>query len=311
MTVDSRRDAHDKLHRIAWMNTVMNFVLALGKGIIGVVFGSQALVADAVHSAADVVGSLAVVIGLRIARKPPDEDHPYGHGKAEVIAASIVAGFLLAAGIQVGYESTKSLFFKPVVPSLIAAIAAFVAIVWKELLFRYNYRLGKRLNSKGLLASAYDHRSDVFSSLAALLGILLSILGHHLHIRLLLRMDAIAGILVAILVLKIAVHIAQDSLQTLMDRVVLDNADIAPYNKFISHVSGVLGIDDLRVRDHGQYVIIDVKICVDGQITVEAGHDIAREVKRQMMESFPRVHDVFVHINPFRGDETSQGRQAP
>ncbi|MFB5190103.1 cation diffusion facilitator family transporter [Alicyclobacillus fastidiosus] len=305
LTRDERRG-----NQVAYANAVVNVLLAVGKGIVGVLAGSEALVADAVHSAADLIGSLAVIIGLRIARKPPDEDHPYGHGKAELIASIIVAGFLVAAAVEVGYTSATSLFHKPTRPDSIAAYTAFAAMLVKECLYHFNIRLGRRLHSKSLIASAYDHRSDVYSSMAAFIGIGLSLLGSHLHIHVLLYMDSVAGIFVAILVLKMAIEIAKDSLQSLMDRVVLEEQDLAPYMEAVQSVQGVRCIDEIRVRDHGQYVIVDLEIGVDAHITVAAGHDIAARVRSEMRAEFDRIQDVFVHVNPYYSEEERKDERA-
>lgn len=285
--------------RVAYVNVVFNVLLALGKGIVGVLANSDALIADAVHSAADVVGSFAVIIGLRIARKPPDRDHPYGHGKAELLAATVVAGLLVAAGVEVGFSSARSFFHSPTKPQMVAAYVALAAMVIKEVLFHVNFRLGKRMMSKSLMASAYDHRSDVYSSLAAFIGIVLSIIGSDFHIRWLRYMDAAAGVFVALLVLKMALDIAKDSLQSLMDRVVLEEENITPYVQAAQSVVGVRRIDEIRVRDHGQYVIVDIEIGVDADITVAAGHDIAAKVRGVLTIEFTRIQDVFVHVNPY------------
>jgi cation diffusion facilitator family transporter len=287
---------------MSYINALANVLLAVGKGIVGALAGSDALIADAVHSAADLVGSLAVIIGLRIAQKPPDEDHPYGHGRAELIAATIVSGFLVAASVEVAYNSIRSFFFAPTKPQLVAAGTAFAAMIVKEVLFRYNIRLGHKLNSKSLIASAYDHRSDVFSSFAAFIGILLSIVGLHLHIVWLRYMDAVAGVFVALLVLKMAIEIAKDSLQSLMDRVVLEEENLTPYMRAARSVPGVERIDDIRVRDHGQYVMVDIEIGVDADITVAAGHDIAAHVRATLRSEFELIQDVFVHVNPHYKD---------
>ncbi len=296
------KNSEYELKFAAWCNAIINTILTGGKGIVGVAAGSQALLADAIHSAADVAGSLAVIIGLRIAKIPPDVDHPYGHGRAEVIAASIVAGFLVAAGLNVMVNSVKSLLHPAVSPHTVAAFAAFVAVVIKEFLYHYNFQLGTRLHSKSMIATAYDHRSDVFSSFAALVGIGLSIWGHRVHLRWLMHMDAVAGFFVALLILKMAYGIAQDSLQTLMDRVILSEAELASYQKVILDVAGVRHVDGIRVRDHGQYVVADVEICVDAKITVDEGHGIAAEVRKSMIDKFQRVQDVFVHVNPYYGE---------
>lgn len=292
--------------RVAYLNAVMNVILAVGKGVIGVIGHSDALIADAVHSAADLVGSLAVIIGLRIAQKPPDEDHPYGHGKAELIAATIVAGFLIAAALEVGYSSAKSLFHSPSTPQLLTAYAALAAMVVKEVLYRFNIGIGRRLKSKSLVASAYDHRSDVYSSLAAFIGIMLSIIGKHFGVAWLSYMDAVAGLFVAVLVLKMAIEIAKDSLQSLMDRVVLEEENLSPYTTLVETIPGVRRIDEIRVRDHGQYVIVDLEIGVDATITVAAGHDIAADVRSSMRQEFARIQDVFVHVNPYYGEDNER-----
>ncbi|WP_067619572.1 cation diffusion facilitator family transporter [Alicyclobacillus acidiphilus] len=289
--------------RAAYTNAVLNVLLAAAKGIVGVIASSDALIADAVHSASDLAGSVAVIIGLRIASKPPDEDHPYGHGKAELLAATIVAGLLVAASIEVGISSVTSFFHPPKTPDMVAAYVALIAIVVKEFLFRYNYRLGKQMMSKSLMAQAYDHRSDVYSSLAALVGILLSIVGRRLGVHWLMYMDAAAGTFVALLVLKMAIDIAKDALRPLMDRVVLEEENLAPYRQQVEQIEGVCAIDELRVRDHGQYVIVDIEISVDSRITVAEGHDIAAEVRQVLRSQFERVQDVFVHVNPY--DKTS------
>lgn len=288
--------------RGVWSSLIVNAALTVGKGGVGLIAGSQALFADAVHSGADLVGSIAVLVGLRVARKPPDEDHPYGHGKAELLSSSIVAALLIAAALDVGVSSVRSLWRLPHTPYLASAYAAMAAVIVKEIMYQYNYRIGKRLNSKSLMASALDHRSDVFSSIAALVGIGLSLVGHWAGIKWLLRMDSIAGAFVSVLILKIGYDILQDSAQLLMDRVV-QGEPVAEFEQTILSVAGVEHIDELRVRDHGQYLLIDVEISVNAQATVAAGHEIAARVKQGLMQTFPRIHDVLVHVNPYYPDE--------
>jgi cation diffusion facilitator family transporter len=278
----------------------MNVLLTVVKGSVGWWTGSRALVADAVHSAADVIASLVVIVGLRIANKPPDENHPYGHGKAELLSSALVGLFLLAAAVDVGYGAIHALSEPPPAPHVLAAATALAAIVIKEALFQYSYRLGQRLNSRSLLASAYDHRSDVVSSTAALLGIVLSLAGAHWGIPWLLRMDAAASALVAVLIGKMGIEVMRDATRVLMDTAAAP-MELDAYRGFIEQIEGVQRIDELRIRDHGRYVIVDVKIGVDAGITVAEGHDIAAEVKRRMMEAYPRVLDVFVHVNPYYG----------
>ncbi len=261
---------------------------------------SKALIADAVHSASDIAGSLAVYIGLRAAKQPPDKDHPYGHGKAESIAAIIVAVILFLAGLQIGRSSIESFFVEVEVPKGLAIYAVLISIVLKEALFRYKYRLGKKLNSTALIVNAYEHRSDVYSSLAALVGIGASILGGKFHVSWLIYGDAIAGIVVSILVLRMAWKlgaIGANAIHTTLDHV-MHEEDIVDFIEVVNSVPGVKEIGELLAREHGYYVIIDLKISVDPYITVEAGHEIGKNVKRKLMDN-PNVHNVFVHINPY------------
>lgn len=282
----------------AWVGIIGNLVLAGLKLVIGLSAKSQALIADAVHSASDVVGSVAVLIGLRAAERPPDEDHPYGHGKAESISAIIVSVMLALVGFEIGSASVKSLFSPLEAPGLIAVWAAIGSMIIKEWMFRYKYNLGKELNSQSLIANAWEHRSDVFSSFAALIGIGGAIIGGRYNIPWLLYLDPLAGIFVSGLVLKMAYDIFKDSIHTTLDHV-LHEEETVELRKAIEAVEGVIRIDSLRAREHGHYQIVDVKVSVDPNITVEQGHRIGKQVKQTLLDSFSQVRDVFVHINPF------------
>jgi cation diffusion facilitator family transporter len=303
----SGHEDHRQAQAGAWASVIVNLLLTAGKGAVGVFAGSRALVADAVHSAADLAGSIAVIVGLMVARKPPDADHPYGHGKAELISSGIVAGLLAAAGLEVAVGAVMSLFRPAEQPQVLAAWVAAAAVVVKEVMFQYNYRLGKRLHSQSLIASAMDHRSDVLSSLAALVGILLSRAGAEWQVHWLVRMDAVASLVVAVLIFKMGYEIAKDAVHVLMDRVV-EGEQVKTYEDVILSVPGVAHIDELRVRDHGRYVVIDVKISVDARMSVAEGHGIAAEVKERLITRLPRVLDVLVHVNPCYPDE-EEGRR--
>ncbi|RKD24661.1 cation transporter [Ammoniphilus oxalaticus] len=294
-------DRFKKAEFAAWLGIVGNIGLAVGKGIIGLSANSKALVADAVHSASDVVGSLAVLIGLRAAKKPPDEDHPYGHGKAESITAMIVGMLLFIIGLQVGYGSIKALFQPLSSPGLIAVFAAFVSMALKEAMFRYKYRLGKRLKSPALIANAWEHRSDVYSSLAAMVGIGGAIIGSKYGHPFLLYLDPIAGIIVSLLVLKMSYDIMKESIHNTLDHVMRSD-DARSLVEAVEKVDGVLAVDQLLAREHGHYVIVDVKIAVKPNITVEKGHAIGKSVKMRLISDFDNVHDVMVHINPYYSD---------
>lgn len=285
----------------AMLGVIINILLALIKWGVGIYSGSRALVADAVHSASDVAGSLAVYLGLKAAKRPPDEDHPYGHGKAESIAAIIVAVLLFLVGIEIG-KSSFTAFFSPIeAPKTIAIVAVALSIIVKEILFRYKYKLGKELNSDALIVNAYEHRSDVYSSIAALIGIGSAIIGGKLGIDWLEYADPVAGIIVSIMVLKMAWSLGKESIHNTLDHV-LHEEDTIELRKTVEDIKEVKQIDELHAREHGSYVIIDLKISVDPTMTVEEGHRVGKEVKKKLLE-IKNVHNVFVHINPYHNRE--------
>lgn len=290
-----------KAEFVAIVGIVGNLILAVMKWGIGLYANSRALMADAVNSASDVAGSLAVLIGLKAAKQPPDEDHPYGHGKAESIAAIIVAVLLVLVGFQIGESSFRS-FFAPIeAPKTVAIYAVILSIVVKEAMFRYTYDQAKKLKSDALIVTAYDHRSDVYSSFAALIGIGAAIVGGHFQIEWLEYADPVAGIVVSIMILKMAWTLGKEAIHNTMDHVLHDE-DTLELRKLVETVPEVKKIDALHAREHGPYVIIDLKISVDPHITVEEGHLVGKAVKKKLMEK-TNVEDVFVHINPYNPED--------
>lgn len=294
---------HTKQVLIAtWVGIFFNTLLAIMKGIAGFISGSRALLADALHSTSDIVGSFVILFGVRIAAKPPDEEHPYGHGKAENIASIIVALLLIIVGIEISISSIKVLFGDiPTAPGKLALIVIIISILIKEALFHYKYRLGKKYNSAALVAEAWHHRSDSLSSIAALIGIGLAIIGEAFQLTYLLYGDALAGIVVSIIVIKVGYDLAKDSSVVMLEKV-LDQQEIYPYTKTASDIDGVQRIDEILARTHGSYVVIDIKISVDPNLTVKQGHDIAHVLKNNLKSTHNEIADVFVHVNPYLTD---------
>lgn len=286
--------------KATWIGIIVNIFLAIIKAIGGILSGSRALIADALHSASDIVGSVVVLFAVKIANKPPDKEHPYGHGKAENVASIIVALLLIFVGFEISLSSTKIFFGEnPPAPGTIALVILIISIIIKEILFQYKYWLGKKYNSSALISEAWHHRSDSLSSLAALVGVGLAIIGEKYKIDLLLYGDAIAGIIVSIIVIKVGYELARDSSNVILEQVLSDQ-EIEKYIDTVLDIDGVKEIDELLARTHGQYVIIDIKLSVDASITVLEGHDIAVFVKNALMETYPEVEDVLVHINPYK-----------
>jgi cation diffusion facilitator family transporter len=292
--------------RLAGLSLLLNVVLTAAKAAVGLVLRSDALLADAAHSGADVAGSIAVLIGLNVARRPADREHPYGHGKAEVIAASLVAILLVLAGLDVVWTSGRAFFSPAARPHWVAFAVALAAAALKEWMYHYQLRAGRALASPALTAGAADHRSDVYSSLAAAAGIGLALIGQYTGVGWLLYADPLAGLLVAAVVVRIGYRLALDSFAHLMDQVVdADTTD--SIGRLVSRIEGVQSLDDIRVRSAGPYWMVDVKIGVDPEISVRAGHDVARVVKRQVIDEYRQVRDVLVHVNPHGEDDGDDG----
>lgn len=292
----------DQAESGAWIGIAGNLVLAVVKFAAGWMSGSKALIADAANSASDVAGSAAVLIGVKAAKKPPDAEHPYGHGKAESISAIIVSILLILAGFEAGISAVQAIWAgETLIPPWYTLAVVIFAIIVKEGLFRYTFRLGKRLNNQALIANAWDHRSDVYSSLTVLVGVGGSMLGGLWNMPWLAYLDPTAGIVVSILVLRTGYRLIVISIQNTMDHV-LNDEDASEIREAVEHVKGVIAVDSLRARENGRFLIVDVKISVNPSITVQEGHTIAKSVKRILMLRFPRIVDVFVHVNPYESE---------
>lgn len=281
-----------------WISLIANVVLTIIKLVVGMLFHSQVLIADGIHNAGDVIAVGAAYSSMRVSNKPADEDHPYGHGKAEVLGAFIVAIILGFASIYMGYHAVTALFGPPSSSHIIALIAALVSLLIKQILYVYTMRVGRQMNSRGLIATAYDHLADVYASIAASVGIGLVLIGQWLEIPLLLYGDPIAGLIVSFLVLKLAWEMGKESFDILMDRI-LPIEQIAGFMNVIYSNPDVKRIDRLRAREHGHYVLIDLRISVIGSLTVQEGHDIIRQLKTSIITAYPNVDEVLIHLNPW------------
>jgi len=285
-----------------WVSLVSNIVLTVLKIVVGTIFQSPVLLADGYHNAGDVIASGATLTSMRISKRPADEDHPYGHGKAEVISSSIVGIILMFAACYIAFESIKVFFHEPEKASIIALITAIISLVWKLVLYVYTMRMGKKTNSKGLIATAYDHLADVYASFAAVIGISLALYGEAKHIEILLYGDPIAGIIVTILVFKLAYGMLLEAGAILMEKSVsqeiLDN-----FQGLLLTIPEVKRIDRLRARELGHYVLVDIRVGIPGNLTIQEGHDIIRKIKKTIMDKHPEVKEVLVHLNPWYENE--------
>ncbi len=284
--------------RVAWISIWSNIILTVGKIVIGIIASSDALFADGIHSAADVFAAVIVLLVLKVSNKPADLEHPYGHGKAEVIVSGVIGILLLLVSLYIVYEGVAGFFHPIETPSMIAFWIALFSYVAKECLFRYSMNVGKRVNSKAIEAVAYDHQADIVASLAAAIGILLSYLGDKLGITFLLYGDKVASIFVAYLIFKIAREMLTEAFHILIERNVQPEM-MEQFEAVILSFDEVRRIDRIRAREHGHYIIMDIRISIDQDKTIKEGHDLSREIKNSLKEKFDHIEEVLIHLNPY------------
>jgi cation diffusion facilitator family transporter len=270
-----------------------NIVLAVSKLVAGILGHSHALVADAVESFADIFSSLIVWRGLVVAAAPPDEDHPYGHGKAEPIAAAIVSVMLLFAA---GWIAVKSIFeiaephLSPA-PFTLAVLVAVIAI--KETLFRFVLHAADDVDSSAVRSDAWHHRSDAITSAAAFIGISITLIGGKGYES----ADDWAALAAAGVIAFNGWSLLRPALNELMDRAP-DRELIEQINLVAQKVPGVDSVEKTHVRKMGYQLFVDMHIEVDPEMTVLHSHEIAHEVKDKIRDAMPAVTDVLVHIEP-------------
>lgn len=275
------------------MGIGVSLLLAIIKGIAGFFGNSYALIADAIESFSDVFSSLVLWFGLKLAARPPDEDHPYGHGKAEPIATVIVALALLVAASIITIESIENLVTPHEVPETFTLFVLLGVIGTKELMFRYVIKVGEETKSSAVKADAFHHRSDAITSGAAFIGISIALIGGEGYEG----ADDWAALLAAVVILYNAVRIVRPALAEIMDA--------APSEEILEKVKGiaasvdkVTGLDKCFVRKMGFDYYVDLHVVVNGNLTVREGHKIAHEVKDAILAAYPRINDVLVHIEP-------------
>jgi len=284
--------------KIAWISVVSNIVLTLGKIFIGWLGHSDAVFADGIHSAADVFASVIVLLVIKIANKPADKEHPYGHGKAEVIVSEIIGILLFAVALYVVYEGISGFFHEVETPSYLAMWVAIFSFVAKILLYRSSLKVAEKHRSKAIEAIAFDHKADIVASIAAAIGVLISIIGVKFDIHVLLYGDKVASIFVAYLIFKIAKEMITEAFDILLERNI--NSEILQeYISIISEFPEVRRIDRIRAREHGHYILVDLRISIDHFITIKEGHDLSHSIKQQLMDHFDNIKEVLIHLNPY------------
>ena len=280
--------------QVSAVSIVVNVLLAVFKLFAGIIAASGAMISDAIHSASDVFSTIIVMIGLKFAGKKSDRDHPYGHERMECTAAIVLAAVLAMTGLLLGYNAAVALLSGVAaaipVPGVLALVAAVVSIVVKEGLYQYTKKYAKALNSAALMADAWHHRSDALSSIGALIGILTARLGF-------LQGDAIASLVICVMILKAAYDIFKDAIDKMVDKS-CDEAFETELREFIVKQDGVEGIGLLHTRLFGNRVYVDLEINIPGDRTLNEAHAIAEQVHHAIEAAFPTVKHIMIHTEP-------------
>lgn len=281
-------------NRVSFVTIIGNIVLSVLKLMAGVVAHSSAMISDAIHSASDVFSTIIVIIGIKLASKEADKEHPYGHERMECVAAIVLAMVLFITGLGIGLEALETILasnYKSIqVPGKLALIAAIVSIVSKEAMYWYTRYHAKRIDSGALMADAWHHRSDALSSIGAFIGIGGAMLGFPV-------MDAVASLVIFGFVVKAAYDIFMDAIDKMVDHSCDDETEKQIYDCVMSNEE-VMGIDMLHTRIFGNKIYVDVEILVKGSYTLQKAHEIAEDVHDDIEESFPKVKHIMVHVHP-------------
>ncbi|MFY0665908.1 MAG: cation transporter [Natronospirillum sp.] len=306
MTTATRRDERGSaMQKVTWISTAVDLLLSVLKLVIGFLVRSPALIADGIHSLSDLLTDFLVLVINKVAHSEPDEDHPYGHARFETLGTVILGIVLTAVGIGLAWDNISRLIAgnAPSNPSLWAIGAAAISLVAKELLFRYGMLWAKKLNSTLLEANAWHSRSDAWSSLVVLIGVIATWFGYG-------WMESWAALIVAVLIGKMGIELGWNALQDLADRAIPQDIQ----NRIRQEIKAVPGVDNvhhLRTRLMGNEIFIDVHIQVGNFISVSEGHQIGDYVIARLRRNFPDLTDITLHVDPEDDAAISRSGVAP
>jgi cation diffusion facilitator family transporter len=278
------------------LGLLANIVLAVVKTTIGVTGQSSALLADGINSTSDVAYYIVASIFMRLAAKPADREHPYGHRQLESIAALVVGSFVITTAVAIFWDSINRAYnflTGATQPDRLAAITLYVAlgtVLVKIFLSLYTRRLGVQTGNATVMALAYDHRNDIFSALAAATGIFLGLRGYF-------WVDPLAGALVALVILGTGIEILRETSIELMDAVPSEQIE-NQVDDLLKDIPGVNELEEIQAHRFGPYLVINVTICIEGSLTVHEGNEIADQVERKLYENISLLRRVHVHYHP-------------
>lgn len=292
MTIEESKLAY----KVSLKSMIINLVLFAIKGIFGVLISSTSLLSDALHSLTDILSTFIVLIGIKISNKPTDESHPYGHEKIECIIALLLGIMLFAIGIAIGWKGVlKLLNPEKDTPQFIllntgAIIVAIISIVAKEWMYKFTIKCAKSIGSASMNADAWHHRSDAYSSIGSLIGVIGMRLGYP-------GIDAIACIIISIFIFHAALDICVDACRELIDSSCSPEL-IKEIEELVLNHEDVLAIDVLKVRQFGCKIYIDLEITLSNSISFEYAHDIAHSVHDDIEEKISYTKHCMIHFNP-------------
>ncbi|MDM5326439.1 cation diffusion facilitator family transporter [Neobacillus sp. CF12] len=275
--------------RGAIISIIAYICLSALKLAVGFTANSAALKADGLNNVTDIVASVAVLIGLKLSQRPADDDHPYGHWKAETVASMVASFIMMAVGLKVAYDAIFSIFYaQNESPDVISAWTGLFCAFIMYLVYRYNKKLAKEINSQSVMAAAKDNLSDAWVSVGTFVGIIGSQFG-------LPWLDPLAAVLVGFLICKTAWDIFKEASLYLTDG--FDEKEIEIYKQTIHQCQGVKGVKEIKARNYGNNVVVDVVILVNSTLDVKSAHDIATKVEDELIAKH-QVYDVHVHVEP-------------
>lgn len=287
--MESRYEEADK---VTIQSIVWNIILTIIKVFAGVFGKSSAMIADGLHSASDIISSVGVLIGNKIAKTPHDKEHNYGHEKAETLVSFLLSILLITVSAKIGWGAIQSLFdlSSVQVPTMLPLIVSVISIAIKEYQFRITIKVANKINSPSLKADAWHHRSDALSSVAAFIGIAGAMLGFK-------ALDPIASVAVALFVAKVGFDILKDSANELMDYSI-DEEQEYKIREIAEKTQGVINLGELKTRKHGAMAYVDLTICVNKDLTVLEGHEIAHKIEKYIIKDMQFVKGITVHVEP-------------
>ncbi|MHC4642005.1 MAG: cation diffusion facilitator family transporter [Planctomycetota bacterium] len=291
MANDKQRIADKQIKSITYLGMIVNIALAVIKIVIGVFAASLALVADGIHSLSDLATDVAVLLGLRLGSKAPDQSHPYGHGRAETFSAVLIALILiLVGGAMIYYASMAIARDEVTTPKIGVLIAAIVSIAAKEWLYKATKKIAVKSHSAALYANAWHHRSDALSSVAVAIGFISLELGFG-------HGDQVAAIGVGMMIIWVGIRVISDSMRELTESAV-DQGTIEHIERIINANSQIHQWHKLRTRTVGREVFLDLHILVDPDLSIADAHQIAENLEETLDEQINRPVNITIHIEP-------------